>query len=162
PNDLGQATVAVLPFLLAFWSAGRLSRNLLLVVAPALFLLYGVYLTRSRGAMISILVVLVVALYDRFGRLAALLAAGAAGAEVGLVGYCVWLAIVVMTWLQVSAVARLEPATPEDEALVRWAAAARYALTAFVAAAFFLSRTYGVMLFLMLGLAAAVVDLARA
>ncbi len=227
PNDLGQATVAVLPFLFAFWSPGRITRNLALVALPAAFLLYGVYLTRSRGAMISILVVLVVALYDRFGRAAAALAAAAAVAavavasvvgfagrevgidesatgrtdawanglsmlrsspvwgvgygnftehnslvahnsfvhcfaEVGLVGYFVWLAIVALTWLRVSAVARLEPVTPEDEERARWAAAARYALTAFVAAAFFLSRTYGVMLFLILGLATAVADIARA
>lgn len=237
PNDLAQAIVAVLPFLLAFRVPGRFARNLLLVGVPAAFLLYGVYLTRSRGALISILVVLVVALYDRFGRVAAALAAAAAGAvvavasvvgfagrevsldesatgrtdawanglsmlrsspvwgvgygnftehnslvahnsfvhcfaEVGLVGYFVWLAIVVVTWFQVSAVARLEPADEEEDGqpltageagdLARWAAAARYALTAFIAAAFFLSRTYGVMLFLMLGLAVAVVDLARA
>jgi len=35
PNDLGQATVAVLPLLLAFWRRDRRLRNLLLVAPPA-------------------------------------------------------------------------------------------------------------------------------
>ena len=80
-------------------------------------------------------------------------------AEVGLVGYFVWLAILALTWWQIGVVAR--SAREADPELARWAAAARLSLTAFLAAAFFLSRTYGVMLFLILGLATAAVDIGR-
>jgi O-antigen ligase len=82
-------------------------------------------------------------------------------AEVGLVGYFGWLAILALTWWEAGHVARQEQWTWEDAEEARWARACRLALAGFVAAAFFLSRTYSVLLFLVVGLATAVADLAR-
>jgi O-antigen ligase len=227
PNDLGQATVAVLPLLFAFWRRDRLARSLAAVGLPSLFLLYGVYLTRSRGAFFSLLAVAVVAGWRRLGRVAgmavalagvaALALVGFAGravaldesamgrteawadgllmlrsspiwgvgygnftehhslvahnsfvhcfAEVGLVGYFLWLAILAVTYRQISVAARPstagEPGGAPDGELGHWASAVRLSLTAFLVAAFFLSRTYNVLLFLIVGLATAVIDLAR-
>jgi hypothetical protein len=226
PNDLAQAIVAALPLLAVWWDRERRLRSAILVGLPLAYLLYGIYLTRSRGAVISLLVVLVVALHDRFGRIAAALAAmaalagvaalsvvGFAGrevgidesasgrteawatgltllrsspvwgvgfgnftehhdlvahnsfvhcfAEVGLVGYFAWLAILVLSWWEVGRVAGQEPWSREDAAEADWAEACRLALAGFVAAAFFLSRTYSVLLFLIVGLATAVGDMAR-
>jgi putative inorganic carbon (HCO3(-)) transporter len=81
-------------------------------------------------------------------------------AETGLVGYSLWLSMIALTLYGLH---RLEVADPRegDDGLRRLAHAARLALTAFLVAAFFLSRTYGAMLFLLLGLGTAVCAVAQ-
>jgi O-antigen ligase len=58
PNDLGQALVSVAPLLWPFWISGRRFRNVALIVLPTLLLLYGVYLTHSRGAAFSVVIIM--------------------------------------------------------------------------------------------------------
>ena len=82
PNDLAQTFVMAFPFLGLAWRKGYLPRNMVLVVFPMLLLLYGVYLTHSRGAILSLLVMTMVASAKKVGRLGAIVlgAAGALGA----------------------------------------------------------------------------------
>jgi O-antigen ligase len=68
PNDLAQHLLATLPLLGLAWRRGRGMRNLLLLAAPALLLLYAVYLTQSRGAVFGILVLILLAVKDRVGK----------------------------------------------------------------------------------------------
>lgn len=110
-------------------------------------------------------------------------------AEVGLVGYFIWLMLIVLTLSHLAAVARGSPETEgekgdpteetgagdeseetvedertenEEEELSRWAEASLISLAGFLVGSLFLSRTYSTMLFLLLGLSVAVVDVARA
>jgi O-antigen ligase len=64
PNDLAQFLIVVLPLVTLAWKQGKRIDNLLFVILPAAFIVYGVYLTHSRGAMIA-LVVLAVLLASR-------------------------------------------------------------------------------------------------
>jgi len=57
PNDLAQALIAAAPLLWPFWQAGRRMRNFFAVMLPSLVLLYGVFLTHSRGAAASIVII---------------------------------------------------------------------------------------------------------
>jgi len=220
PNDLAQTIVATLPFLLLAWRRGRWLRNAAVVWIPTTMLLYGLYLTRSRGGMLALLIVLFAVFRRRLGRVTslavaglgavALVALGFAGgrtmgmdesassridawadgiqmlksspvwgvgygnfidhhhliahnsfvhcfAELGLVGYFIWLGILVITLAQIAAVARLV----SEEPFASWARTQQLSLTGFLAAAWFLSRTYSTLLFVLIALATAVIDLAR-
>src|SRR3546814_3312166 len=79
-------------------------------------------------------------------------------AETGIIGYTVWLAMVGYCFLMPVAVLRL-PASMEDPEHQRlWTAERRMAMTllismiGFFACAFFLSRSYVIVLFILLGL----------
>jgi putative inorganic carbon (hco3(-)) transporter len=73
--------------------------------------------------------------------------------ETGLIGYFVWMALIVVTYMELGRLMRL----PGDEPLVdetrRWAGCLRLAMSAFLAGAYFLSRTYVVTLYLLIALA---------
>jgi O-antigen ligase len=68
PNDLGQALVSVAPLLWPFWIPRRGFRNFLLIVLPTLLLLYGVYLTHSRGAAFSVVIIVGLLTRERMRR----------------------------------------------------------------------------------------------
>jgi hypothetical protein len=68
PNDLGQAIVFVLPFLAAAWQSHRLTRNVLVILVPLLILIYGVYLTHSRGALLGMALVLFLPFRGRINK----------------------------------------------------------------------------------------------
>ncbi len=53
PNDFAQFLLMVAPLLLPAWSTGRFIRNLFVIILPAAVLLYGFYLTNSRGALLG-------------------------------------------------------------------------------------------------------------
>jgi hypothetical protein len=61
PNDLAQVIVGLIPCVFIFWFKGRRFRNLLFVYLPVAALLYGMYLTHSRGGMIALMAAAVVA-----------------------------------------------------------------------------------------------------
>jgi O-antigen ligase len=67
PNDLAQSLVMAIPFVALWWRRGSPLENLFRVVIPTGILLYGVYLTHSRGALISLLVILFMALLPKLG-----------------------------------------------------------------------------------------------
>ena len=77
PNDFGQLLVCVIPLIFIFWRPKKLVRNTLVVLLPVCGLLYGTFLTHSRGALFSLLAMVIVAGRRRIGTIPALLLAGA-------------------------------------------------------------------------------------
>lgn len=213
PNDLGQAIVMSLPLLFAGWRARRLLRNLLWVVAPGALLVYTIYLTHSRGALVGLGVLLLYGLRNWLGTtrtalaavlgLGVLLGGGLGGgrefstqeesagqrveawyeglqmlrenpvfgigygrftdfhnltahnsfvlcfAETGLLGLFAWVGLLVVAWRELGQAAALHPAGSEAR---RRAEALRAALLGFLACAWFLSRTFQPLLYLLLAL----------
>ena len=218
PNDFSQVLLTVLPFLGLAWRPGRKVRNFLLVVAPASFILYGVYLTHSRGAVVGLGIIVLVILSQRLGKTRSIIVAvllvalmmspfgggrdnsiseadtasrlilwgsgismlmsyplfgvGYGGftehadltahnsfvlcfSELGLVGYFFWLGLIVYTITDLNAVIRaLEQGGTNSERL-RYAKVLRASLFAFLMTSWFLSRTYTVTLYLILGMVVA-------
>lgn len=77
PNDFGQVLVCEVPLLFIFWRPKKRIRNFAFVIVPACLLLFGIYLTHSRGALVALVVVILVAARRRIGTLpAAVIAAG--------------------------------------------------------------------------------------
>ncbi len=76
PNDFGQMLIGLLPCLFFFWKKGTPARNLLFVYLPAGVLLFGLFLTHSRGAMIAVLIVAVVAGRKKLGVVPSAIGAG--------------------------------------------------------------------------------------
>jgi len=82
--------------------------------------------------------------------------------ELGLVGYAIWIAAIGATLALLGRAQEAEPAWEESApGVARWAAALRLSLESFLIGAMFLSRTYSVTLFLLLGLATALTGVAR-
>ena len=61
PNDFGQLLVCVLPLPFIFWQTKKTSRNISFVLLPVCILLYGIFLTRSRGALLALVAVVLLA-----------------------------------------------------------------------------------------------------
>jgi hypothetical protein len=76
PNDFAQLVVCVIPLVFIFWFPKKLFRNIAFVLLPVSLLLYGVFLTHSRGALLALMAMAVVAARRRIGTLPALLVAG--------------------------------------------------------------------------------------
>jgi hypothetical protein len=76
PNDFGQLTVCVVPLVFIFWRSKKLLRNLFCVVVPVCVLLFGVYLTHSRGALLALLAMGVIAGRRRIGTVPSVVLAG--------------------------------------------------------------------------------------
>lgn len=76
PNDFGQLIVCVIPLVFFFWQQKKRFRNIVFVILPVCVLLYGVFLTHSRGALLALTAVAVVAARRRIGSLPSLLLAG--------------------------------------------------------------------------------------
>jgi O-antigen ligase len=75
PNDFGQLVVCVIPLVFIFWRTGYVLQNAFALLSVCL-LLYGVYLTHSRGALLALLAMAVAAGRRRIGTVPALLLAG--------------------------------------------------------------------------------------
>ena len=82
-------------------------------------------------------------------------------AELGVVGYLLWLSIFVASLMQLTQIPARAPDAPDGWRIKRWAAVARLSIIGFLAAGFFLSRTFSVMLFTVVGIATAVVSISR-
>ncbi len=76
PNDFGQMLIGLLPCLFFFWKKGSPPRNLLFVYLPAAVLLFGLYLTHSRGAMMAVLIVAIFAGRKKLGLVPSAIGAG--------------------------------------------------------------------------------------
>ncbi len=76
PNDFGQLAVCVIPLVFIFWRVKNALWNILCVLLPVGVLVYGVYLTQSRGTLVALTAVVVVAARRRVGTLPALVLAG--------------------------------------------------------------------------------------
>lgn len=219
PNDLAQTFVMMIPFVFLAWRKQNPLRNVAFVLAPSSLLIFGIYLTRSRGGIMGLLVVVLFALKDRLGRVAAGVMTATAGialiglnfaggrsvsmdegsaserltawsdgiqmlrssplfgvgyrqfvdnsvitahnsfvlcfAELGLLGYLIWVALLITVVFYIQSLIKLPPGDPESEQLRRWANVVRLGLYGFLASAIFLSRTYVLALYILLGLAVA-------
>ncbi len=76
PNDFGQLIVCTIPLVFIFWRRKNTLLNIACVILPGSVLLFGVFLTHSRGALLALMAVAVVAARRRIGTLPALLLAG--------------------------------------------------------------------------------------
>jgi O-antigen ligase len=75
PNDFAQVIVCVIPLLFIFWRPRRTIRNIACVIVPLCVLLYGAFLTHSRGSVLAILAMTVVAFRRRVGTVVSVLLA---------------------------------------------------------------------------------------
>ena len=222
PNDFGQALVVALAMLPLFRRPRAAMRNLFVIGVPASLLLYAIYLTHSRGALLGLGSLMFFTIQRmlgtmRTGIMMAVMALGAmalnftggrgysaneesAGgrvdawseglqmlmyrpifgvgyhrftehhnytahnsfvlcfAETGLVGYFLWLGLILLVFKQLTrAIALSEPGSEGQ----RWAAALRTAMLGFFTCAFFLSRAYEPGLFILLGIAVSAAYCAR-
>lgn len=77
PNDFAQVMVSLIPCMFFLWKKGNLPRNILFVLAPVGWLLFGMYLTHSRGGIVALMAVMLIASRRKIGTVpAALIAAG--------------------------------------------------------------------------------------
>lgn len=67
PNDLAQFLIMCIPLLALAWRKGRIIRNTMLVVVPAIILLCGIGLTHSRGGFIALAIIVFLSLRGRLG-----------------------------------------------------------------------------------------------
>jgi O-Antigen ligase len=76
PNDFGQLIVCLIPLLFIFWRPKKVLRNIVFVALPVCVLLFGTFLTHSRGALLALMAIMILAARRRTGTLPALLIAG--------------------------------------------------------------------------------------
>lgn len=76
PNDLAQLIVCCIPLTFFFWRPKKLFTNTVFVLLPVSALLFGAFLTHSRGSVLALLAMTVVAARRRIKTLPALLLAG--------------------------------------------------------------------------------------
>jgi O-antigen ligase len=75
PNDFAQLIVCVVPLTFFFWKRKKFVRNFVFVLIPVGVLVWGAYLTRSRGSMLALLAVVIVAFRRRIGTIPAVILA---------------------------------------------------------------------------------------
>src|SRR5260370_28301137 len=75
PNDFAQLIVCTIPLMFIFWRPRSIFRNFFVVLVPVSVLLFGAYLSHSRGAMLAILAVAVGAGRRRVGGVPSVLLA---------------------------------------------------------------------------------------
>lgn len=224
PNDLAMGLIVAFGLVAGAWKPGLRLRSLS-TAAAAGALVYGIYLTRSRGGATALVVVLWRLTANRVGRLPALAVLAVLGtgalaldfggrsmalqgddsatdrvvawteglemlkaqpilgvgygqflehhtltahnslvlcfAETGLIGCFFWVGLFVITLLELHAVKSLPGDEPFDDTARRWAQALQLALVGFMAAAFFLSRTFVPTLYLVIGLSTALARISR-
>jgi O-Antigen ligase len=76
PNDFSQLIVSLIPCLFLFWKPRKLPRNILFVIFPIGILLFGMFLTHSRGAIVAFLAVVIIAGRRKIGTVPSLILAG--------------------------------------------------------------------------------------
>jgi hypothetical protein len=77
PNDFAQVMVSLIPCMFFFWKKGSLPANILFVLVPVGWLVFGMYLTHSRGGIIALLAVVLFASRRKIGTIpAGIIAAG--------------------------------------------------------------------------------------
>jgi hypothetical protein len=76
PNDFAQVIACVIPLVFVFWRPQKMLQNIVIVITPVCVLLFGAYLTHSRGVVLALLAMVVVAVRRRIGTLPAVLIAG--------------------------------------------------------------------------------------
>lgn len=75
PNDFAQVIVCTTPLVFIFWRPKKYFRNLVCVFLPVCALLWGAFLTHSRGSVLAFLGVTIVGVRKKIGTIPAILAA---------------------------------------------------------------------------------------
>ncbi len=81
--------------------------------------------------------------------------------ELGLLGYAVFLTLLVLTFRELRSLQKIPEGDPADENLRACASAIELSLVAFLVCCYFAARAYVPMLYWLLGMAAALGDIAR-
>jgi hypothetical protein len=76
PNDFGQLVVCLMPLMFIFWREKKMIANIPFVIVPVCILLFGIYLTHSRGALVATTFMLIFAARRRIGTIPAAVLAG--------------------------------------------------------------------------------------
>jgi O-antigen ligase len=87
PNDFAQLIVCTLPLMFFFWKKNRSVQNFFVVLVPVGILLWGAFLTHSRGSILALVAVLMMALRKRIGTVPSLVLAGLLFAGATATGY---------------------------------------------------------------------------
>ena len=87
PNDFAQLIVCVLPLMFFFWKEKRKVRNFFFVLVPVGILLWGAFLTHSRGSILALMALVIMALRKKIGTVPSLLLAGLLFAGASAAGY---------------------------------------------------------------------------
>jgi O-antigen ligase len=87
PNDFAQVMVSLIPCLFFFWKKGSMPWNLLVILPAVSLLIFGMYLTHSRGGMLALLAVILFASRRKIGTVPAAIIAGAGFAASSFLGW---------------------------------------------------------------------------
>jgi hypothetical protein len=76
PNDFAQLMVSLIPCLFFFWKPKSAFRNTIVVLLPLSLLIYAMFLTHSRGAIVALLAVIVFAGRRKIGTIPSVVGGG--------------------------------------------------------------------------------------
>lgn len=76
PNDFAQFLLGLIPCMFFFWRKGKALSNFFLVYLPAAIMLFGMFETHSRGALVALLAMLVVAGRRKLGIVPSIVVSG--------------------------------------------------------------------------------------
>ncbi len=86
PNDFAQLLVSLIPLMFFFWRKNFFT-NILFVIGPVAVLLFGMYLTHSRGAIVATLAICILAGRRKIGTIPSLILAAVLFAGFTAVGW---------------------------------------------------------------------------
>jgi hypothetical protein len=87
PNDFAQLLVSLIPCLFFFWASKKFAQNFIFVLVPAGILLFGMFLTHSRGGMLAFLAAVIIAARRKIGTIPSAITAGVLFAIASVVGW---------------------------------------------------------------------------
>ncbi len=225
PNDFGQFLLVLTALLGCCWKQGSFGKNLVRVILPASILLAGIAFTRSRGAVLALMVMVFFLLQKKLGKFAYIIGGvlgvavivtmtvltgremsmsegSAAGrldawyagmqmfkgsplfgvgfqrftehhyltahnsymlciAELGFPGFLLWLGLIVCSMMQMKTIGASPLQTPEAIEVRQLARSVWVAFFMFAVTAWFLSRSYSTVLFILIGCSVGVAELAE-
>ena len=213
PNEFAQAIIVTLPLIAGLFVRGRYIWNIVMVVLPTLFMLFAIYLTHSRGALLGTASLLFFGIRRMLGTIrtavllavvgAAVMATNISGgrafstqeesaggridawseglkmfmsypflgvgyghftdnhyltahnsfvlcfAELGLIGYVIWLGMIIVSFKEMNLSIAQAPVGSEER---KWTMLLMVSFIGFLTCSFFLSRTYTPGLYMLMGL----------
>jgi hypothetical protein len=87
PNDFAQLLVSLIPCLFFFWASKKFAQNFIFVLVPSGILLFGMFLTHSRGGMLAFLAAVIVAARRKIGTIPSAITAGVLFAIASVIGW---------------------------------------------------------------------------
>ncbi|GAC1651823.1 MAG: hypothetical protein NVS9B15_12170 [Acidobacteriaceae bacterium] len=87
PNDFAQFLLMCIVLLWLMYKPGRRALNFLLIGCPAAFLIYGIFLTHSRGAVVALGLALMISVRKRLGTITSTLLGGITALAVLAIGF---------------------------------------------------------------------------